>query len=182
MFFLCLDRRVLGFVFLVASAAFYSGCGRETRDFHTGGPRRREDRSASDKDKYFATQGPQSAMETNAFALSQGKQLYISFNCVGCHSNGGGDIGPALMDDKWIYGARPADIISSILDGRPNGMPAFRGRINQTQAEQLTAYVRSLSGQAREDAATSRSDDFKGTLPENSSDRETPKPDNRPKL
>lgn len=182
MFLPCPDRKILNTLFVAAFAALYSGCGRETRDFHTGGPKRREDRSATDTDKFASTRGPQSAMESNAFALSQGKRLYSSFNCVGCHSNGGGDIGPAFLDDKWIYGARPADILSSILDGRPNGMPAFRGRINQTQAEQLTAYVRSLNGQAREDAATSRSDHLKGTLPENSSDRETPKPDNRPKL
>lgn len=121
-------------------------------------------------------------MERNAYALSEGKRLYSNFNCIGCHSNGGGDIGPALMDARWIYGATPEDIYKSILDGRPNGMPAFRGRINETQARQLTAYVRSMSGQARESAAPSRDDHMKTTAPENSVDRQMPKPDERPKL
>jgi len=53
-------------------------------------------------------------------------------------------------------------------------MPAFRGRINESQARQLTAYVRSLSGQAREAAAPSRQDHYKTTGPENSMDRQTP--------
>jgi cytochrome c oxidase cbb3-type subunit 3 len=29
-------------------------------------------------------------------------------NCSGCHANGGGGMGPALMDDEWIYGKRTA--------------------------------------------------------------------------
>src|SRR5690242_2508782 len=42
--------------------------------------------------------------EANAFHLSEGKRLFSWFNCTGCHANGGGGMGPALMDDKWIYG------------------------------------------------------------------------------
>src|SRR6266545_1116448 len=35
--------------------------------------------------------------EGNAYAISEGQRLYHAFNCVGCHSHGGGGIGPALM-------------------------------------------------------------------------------------
>ena len=121
-------------------------------------------------------------MDSNAFALSEGKRLYSSFNCIGCHATGGGDIGPALMDPKWIYGARPNDVYVSIMDGRPNGMPAYRGRVTESQAEQMTAYVRSLSGQADKNAATSRDDHMKTSPGESSMDRETPQPDAKPKL
>jgi cytochrome c oxidase cbb3-type subunit 3 len=148
------------------------GCRRETRNFRNGGPNTYS-REPSASYGESAT-GPRAGMEQNAYALSQGKQLYINFNCVGCHSNGGGDIGPPLMDNKWLYGASPADIESSILDGRPNGMPAFRGRISESQVRQLAAYVRSLSGQAREQAAPSRAEHYKTTGPENSMDRQTP--------
>src|ERR1051326_9368547 len=48
--------------------------------------------------------------EENAYAISEGKQLYQSFNCVGCHFQGGGGIGPALMDEEWTYGRRPDQI------------------------------------------------------------------------
>ena len=63
--------------------------------------------------------------EENAFALSEGKRLYSAFNCVGCHAHGGGGMGPALIDDKWIYGHEPGQIFATIVEGRPNGMPSF---------------------------------------------------------
>src|SRR6476661_809836 len=69
----------------------------------------------------------------NAWAMSEGKRLYTWFNCVGCHAHGGGGIGPALMDDKWIYGARPDQIYATIVQGRPNGMPSFAGKIPDQQ-------------------------------------------------
>ena len=38
-------------------------------------------------------------------------------------------MGPALMDDAWIYGGRLDQIYNSIYQGRPNGMPAWGGKI-----------------------------------------------------
>ena len=96
--------------------------------------------------------------EKNAQALADGKRLFKWFNCNGCHANGGGDIGPALMDATWIYGAAPSDIYTSIVAGRPNGMPAFGYRIADDDAWKLAAYVRSLSGLAPKAAAPSRDD------------------------
>jgi cytochrome c oxidase cbb3-type subunit III len=109
--------------------------------------------------------------ERNAYALSQGKTLFRWFNCAGCHSAGGGGMGPALMDDVWRYGNNPQDIFKTIMDGRPNGMPAFRGRISDDQAWQLVAYVRSMSGWARKDAAPGRSDSLYPGEPENVRDK-----------
>ena len=96
--------------------------------------------------------------DQNAYAMAKGKQLFTWFNCSGCHSHGGGGMGPPLMDAKWLYGAEPENIFDSIADGRPNGMPAFRGRITDDQMWQLAAYVRALAGLARFDAAPSRDD------------------------
>ena len=101
---------------------------------------------------------PSGAYEETAYAISQGKQLFSWFNCAGCHAHGGGNIGPALMDEKWIYGHEPKDIFASIHDGRPNGMPSFRGRIADTQVWQLVAYVRSMSALVRRDAIAGRDD------------------------
>jgi len=50
------------------------------------------------------TSGKGQEFESNAYHLSQGKTLFKWFNCNGCHANGGGDSGPPLMDDRWIYG------------------------------------------------------------------------------
>ncbi len=121
------------------------GCERERRSFATP-----ETANAA-----VPAEGP---FETNAYGISQGKQLFQYFNCVGCHSNGGGGMGPALMDDQWRYGAGPLEIYTSIADGRPNGMPAFGHRIPEGQIWQLVAYVRSLSGLVRADAASGRDD------------------------
>ncbi|AZO09445.1 MULTISPECIES: c-type cytochrome [unclassified Mesorhizobium] len=98
--------------------------------------------------------------EANAFHLSEGKRLFGWFNCSGCHSNGGGGMGPALMDEKWVYGSSMESIHATIRDGRPNGMPAFRDKIPDDQIWELAAFVRSLSGKAPSSAAPSRNDDM----------------------
>jgi cytochrome c oxidase cbb3-type subunit 3 len=97
--------------------------------------------------------------ERNAWAVSEGRRLFTSFNCVGCHAHGGGGMGPALMDAWWIYGSEPVDIYAVIVEGKPNGMPAFGGKLTDPQIWQLVAYVRSLSGERlRKDVRPGRSD------------------------
>jgi cytochrome c5 len=107
--------------------------------------------------------------ESNAYAISEGKRLYQAFNCVGCHAHGGGGIGPPLMDATWIHESGPQDIFATIVDGDPNGMPAFGGKIPDSEVWQIVAYVRSLSGlSASTDAAPGRDDHMKGPPPPNS--------------
>jgi cytochrome c oxidase cbb3-type subunit 3 len=117
----------------------------------------------------------QSPYQDNAYGIAEGKRLYSAFNCNGCHAMGGGGIGPALMDDKWIYGSAPEQIYSTIVQGRPNGMPSFGGRIPEQQVWQLVAYVQSLSGNVPKDAAPGRDDDLAGKKPELRKERESPK-------
>jgi cytochrome c oxidase cbb3-type subunit 3 len=74
-------------------------------------------------------------------------------------------MGPALLDDQWRYGSSMAEIVETILQGRPNGMPSFRGKITEQQAWQLAAYVRSLSAQPRQDALPGRADETSATEP-----------------
>ena len=114
--------------------------------------------------------------EENAYAVSEGKRLYEQMNCVGCHFHGGGGIGPPLMDARWIYGSDPSQIFATIVQGRPNGMPAFRNKLNDDQVWKIAAYVRSLSGQVSKDVAPSRDDDMSGPPPESSTERKPPVP------
>jgi cytochrome c oxidase cbb3-type subunit 3 len=102
----------------------------------------------------------------NAYALSEGKRLFSQWNCAGCHSHGGGGMGPPLMDAEWIYGSDPENIVASIVQGRPNGMPSFRGRIPNQQLWQLAAYVRSLSGLTPKAASPGRDDAMQVKLDE----------------
>ena len=104
--------------------------------------------------------------ENNAYAISEGQRLFGWYNCSGCHANGGGAIGPALMDDEWIYGFEPYNIFSAIVEGRPDGMPSFRNKIPDYQVWQLVAYIQSMSGQTPIDAAPGRSDHMQAHPPE----------------
>jgi cytochrome c oxidase cbb3-type subunit III len=99
-----------------------------------------------------------SPYDDNAYGTAQGKRLYSQMNCVGCHSQGGGGIGPPLMDDEWIYGSAPENIFQTIVQGRPNGMPSFGGKIPVDQIWQLVSYVRSMSGLLPKDVAPGRND------------------------
>jgi cytochrome c oxidase cbb3-type subunit III len=111
------------------------------------------------------------AADTNTYAevtgydVGEGSHLFRSFNCNGCHQNGGGGIGPALMDDRWIYGSSPRAIYSTIIEGRPNGMPSFRNKIDERQVWQLVAYVRSMSGLVPAAARSSREDNMQARPP-----------------
>ena len=123
--------------------------------------------------------GPASSEESpfrgNAWGMAEGKRLYQAYNCSGCHANGGGGMGPPLMDDRWIYGSAPANIYETIVEGRPNGMPAFRGKIPSAQVWMIVAYVQSMNGQAPIDVMPGRSDHMRVTTPENVRGAVTPK-------
>ncbi len=111
-----------------------AGCEREKRDFQSNPAP-----SATAEDQIVmvplapgnvpavTTQNARARFyEKNAYHLAQGKSLYKVFNCNGCHSEGGGGMGPALMDDQWIYGGEIENVAATIREGRFNGMPSFR--------------------------------------------------------
>jgi cytochrome c oxidase cbb3-type subunit 3 len=167
-----------------ACALLLVSCAREQRQFRDSPPAARLDTVSQDP---IHPGGPPQAggpsfapvkntYEENAYAVSQGQQLYENYNCVGCHFHGGGGIGPALMDDKWIYGSDPQNIFETIVEGRPNGMPSFRGKISDTQVWQIVAYVRSMSGQLSSQVAPGREDHLNAKKPEQSKGQEQPKP------
>lgn len=78
--------------------------------------------------------------------VDDGRRFYMAFNCHGCHGVlGGGGIGPPFVGESFIYGVEPENVYQSIVQGRPEGMPAFGGRIPEHVVWQIVAYVRSLS-------------------------------------
>ena len=78
-------------------------------------------------------------------ALQDGRRLFDWYNCSGCHFHGAGGIGPALINPQWRYGGRIDQIHETLVQGRPNGMPSWGGKIPDDQLWQISAYVRSLS-------------------------------------
>jgi cytochrome c oxidase cbb3-type subunit 3 len=120
---------------------------------------------------------PRAALyDNNAPAISEGQQLFGQMNCVGCHSHGGGGMGPALMDDEWRYGSRIDQIAATIAEGRPNGMPSWKGKLTDDQIWKLAAYVRSLSGLPSKDAVGSRAEGMSGPTPQTLTAHQQPQP------
>jgi len=163
---------------LVVMLLATTSCERERREYHSSPDTSQQ---ASQPRLTSFQPGPQGAndnatlgahYEHVSFHIAEGGRLFRSFNCNGCHGSGGGSIGPALMDDQWRYGGSIDQIHASILDGRPNGMPSWRGKMTDVEAWQLAAYVRSMSGNVPKDVAPGRRDTLTGTPPSTQIDRE----------
>lgn len=155
-----MPRRLL---ILLAGLIAFAGCNREKRTYQDQSPYvEKAPEHVVQSDLHPALVPPPRSLsnkyEESAYATSEGQKLYEQYHCSGCHFHGGGGIGPPLMDDQWVYGSDPQNIRSVIIEGRPNGMPSFRGKIPDHQVWQIVAYVRSLSGLLPKDVAPGRSD------------------------
>jgi cytochrome c oxidase cbb3-type subunit III len=174
-------RIVLGVVattlLLMCVALFLTACKREQRQFQpppSNFKAQQIEQSDLRPGGAPALINISNPVEENAYEVSEGKRLFTQYNCAGCHANGGGGMGPALMDEKWIYGSAPANIYATILEGRPNGMPAFRAKIPDHQVWQLVGYVRSLSGQVPKSVSPNRNDDMNAHKSEQTSEKKKP--------
>jgi cytochrome c oxidase cbb3-type subunit 3 len=175
---------------LLLAVLVLAGCEREQRRFSmpagNSNPNANAARMSAIQPAQARADGTPEAKENrspyicNAYAVSQGKRLYRWYNCSGCHAGGGGSIGPPLMDTEWRYGSDPASIFTSIMRGRPNGMPSFGGHIPEDQAWQIVAYVQSMSGGARKDVAPSRTDGLYSGNPENARSEQPAQPEKKP--
>ena len=70
-----------------------------------------------------------------------------------------------LIDDEWIYGSSSPQIVATLIQGRPNGMPSYRRLLTEQQMWQIAAYVRSMAGQVPKDVPPSRGDTLANTKP-----------------
>ena len=161
-------RRLFALALTLAVAA----CSREKRSFRELPPGATAFPSVqvSELQPGPATLDPSmGAYQENRFAVSQGQTLFDQYNCSGCHApGGGGGMGPPLNDDEWIYGSDPENVFATIVEGRPNGMPSFRGKIDNGQVWQLVAYVLSMSALTPKDTWTVRSDHMQEIRPDRS--------------
>lgn len=88
------------------------------------------------------------AFTGNVADAQAGRQVFLSYNCVGCHGGlAGGAMGPSLRDDEWKFGGTDEQIMNTLHQGRPAGMPAWKGVIPDPQLRQLIVYMRSLRSQ-----------------------------------
>jgi cytochrome c oxidase cbb3-type subunit 3 len=96
--------------------------------------------------------------EGNAQGISEGQRLYNWYNCSGCHANGGGGMGPPLIKQTWIYGGEPENVFDTIVKGRPNGMPAWGGRIPEYEVWEIVTWIRAMNGLEPRSATPDRTD------------------------
>ncbi len=101
--------------------------------------------------KYSAT--PVEELAKNDEALQTGQRLFKS-NCAVCHgSNAKGALGfPNLTDNDWLYGGNPQQLTMTITNGRQGAMPAWEAILGDQGIDDMTAYVRSLSGLKHDEA------------------------------
>lgn len=93
-------------------------------------------------------------------AIAQGKELFASKACSGCHgAGGGGGMCPAVVNDIWVYGSDDTTLFNLVKLGSSamqakgytrvgrekivGEMPAFGGVVTEDEEWKLIAYVRS---------------------------------------
>jgi len=90
----------------------------------------------------------QIAMRTfngNAQDAIAGRQAFLKYNCVGCHGGlAGGAMGPSLRDSTWKFGGSDEQILNTLHNGRPAGMPAWKGKIPDSTLKQIIVYIHSM--------------------------------------
>jgi cytochrome c oxidase cbb3-type subunit 3 len=83
-------------------------------------------------------------------ALKVGERLYANY-CTTCHgSDARGARGyPNLRDGDWLWGGTPAEIKTTIMQGRQAAMPAWEAVLGgERGVDEVAQYVLSLSGRA----------------------------------
>jgi cytochrome c oxidase cbb3-type subunit 3 len=153
------------FAAALACLAALTSCQREKRDLRPA-PVQAALFGNSARESTLQPGGPLAGQQVNnpfhgnAYGISEGQRLFSWYNCSGCHSHGGGGMGPPLIKKDWIYGGEPENLFDTIVKGRPNGMPTWGGRIPEYQVWQLVAYIRSLNEEQPKSATPVRSDEM----------------------
>lgn len=144
--------RIVYLAFGCCLLLLFSSCQREHRDIRPS-PARLAILGDAARESPLRPGGPvqpqpqvTNPYNRSAYDISEGQGLYDWYNCSGCHSHGGGGIGPPLIKTEWIYGGEPENLFDTIVKGRPNGMPSWGGRIPEYQIWQIIAFVRSMNG------------------------------------
>lgn len=93
-------------------------------------------------------------------AIAEGKELFVSKACSGCHgAGGGGGMCPPVINDTWVYGADDTTLFNLVKLGSTGlqakgysrighenvvgDMPAFDGVVTADEEWKLIAYIRS---------------------------------------
>ena len=87
------------------------------------------------------------ALAKDPARVAAGKVVFET-RCGACHGpQGGGLVGPSLVDDAWIHGGKLSDIRKVIHEGVvEKGMLAWKGVLSETEIDDVTVYIHSIRG------------------------------------
>jgi mono/diheme cytochrome c family protein len=74
-----------------------------------------------------------------------GRHIYLTYGCVGCHGvSGGGGMGKPILDDQWVFGSDDATLFKLIRGEIPKQtMPNAIGKaLTDEQVRKVISYVR----------------------------------------
>ena len=82
-------------------------------------------------------------------AIQAGGGIFGTY-CSACHGqNLEGFIGPSFLDDEWIHGSTPEDVIRTITEGvLEKGMTPWAGILTAEQISQAAAFVLASNAEA----------------------------------
>jgi hypothetical protein len=88
--------------------------------------------------------------------------------CQGCHEEDGSGRAmrivvpeiPDFTNPRWQRARQDAHLAISIIEGKGSRMPAFGGRIDRKQAQELVAFIRSFAPRSASQAETAADGDF----------------------
>jgi len=90
-----------------------------------------------------------SNQSNNAKQAKAGAAVFAD-NCAACHGDnakGGREFGaPNLTDSIWLYGGDVATLTKTITHGRKGVMPAWSGRLSESQIRQVATWVHQQGG------------------------------------
>ncbi len=76
----------------------------------------------------------------DAKSLAEGKAIFQK-SCAMCHrADGGGNIGPNLTDNHWIYGCDPKSMYRIIYNGTSKGMQSFKNMSGE-KIQKVISYI-----------------------------------------
>jgi len=115
--------------------------------------RKEMEQAKADVAKYMLTAPDQMdeskvTLLTEAADLAKGKTIFTN-NCAACHrADAGGQIGPNLTDDHWLFGGSIKNVFHTITNGGRDGkgMVAWKAVLKPTEIQQVASYVLSLQG------------------------------------
>lgn len=94
-------------------------------------------------------------LSSNLKAMKIGKSLFIN-NCSLCHGLDarGGNGFPNLTNDKWLYGGTPAEIKTTITNGRKGRMPPYTPVFEEEdEIDSTVHYVLALSDETKDQSS-----------------------------